>query len=315
MVETAPAMPAPWPHASDSLLVGVSDIAAIVVQRRLERKRADNQQRQARASETQSSAVAEPAPYDDADYASADSGSADDTEVSESQEETQSSSSTEVSGVSAGGDRHGGGEEAEVRAGGRQVSLPEAPESNVGAFGMYVANWNGCGSNEWVNDHLANDTISRNPAAMMMVCHVDHDFIHSLEKPSQCPRATSVNLQPARAAAPAVAGSGRAAAHREPNFRAWHVAASNTKKGNEDSNALIVAARSSLARACTVLEVLVLRHKKYKYANGKTAQACSKVLAAEIQWHRPMAGRRSLRVLNVHLHHDVAKQVLDAQKS
>ena len=92
VVETAPAMPPPWQNASDSLRVGRSNIAAKVVKRDLERRMADNQQRQARASETQSSAVAEPAPYDDADYASADSGSADDTEVSESQEESQSPS-------------------------------------------------------------------------------------------------------------------------------------------------------------------------------------------------------------------------------
>ena len=150
----------------------------------------------------------------------------------------------------------------------------------------------------------------------MMACHVDYDFIESLQRPSQCPRATSVQLQPASAAAPAVAGRGREPNYREPNYRAWHVAATcHTKRGNEHSNALIVAAKSSQARACRKLEVLVLRHMKYRDANGNTAQACSKVLAAEIQWHLPMAGRSSLRVLNVHLHRDVAKQVLDSPKT
>ena len=316
VVETAPAMPAPWPSASHNLRLGCSTIAARVVERDMQRK-------QAQASKTHSSAVAGPAPYDDADYgASADSGSADDTDVSESQEESQSSESeassaqprSTAAGVSAGGDLHGGGAEAEVRAGGRQVSLPEAPESNVGAFGMFVANWKGSRSEESVNDNIASDIISRNPAAIMMVCQVDYDFIESLQRPSQCPRATSLQLQPASAAAPAVAGRGRAAAQREPNYRAWHVAATcNTEEGNKDSNALIVAAKSSRASACRELEVLVLLHKKYEDTNGKTTQACSRVLAAEIQWHLPMAGRSSLRVLNVHLHHDVAKQVLDAQ--
>ena len=158
VVETAPAMPAPWPSASHNLRLGCSTIAARVVERDMQRK-------QAQASKTHSSAVAGPAPHDDADYgAPADSGSADDTEVTESQEESQEESHCSESeassaqprstaaGVSAGGDLHGGGAEAEVRAGGRQVSLPEAPESNVGAFGMYVANWKGSRSNESVKN-------------------------------------------------------------------------------------------------------------------------------------------------------------------
>ena len=92
-------------------------------------------------------------------------------------------------------------------------------------------------------------------------------------------------------------------------------ATEDTREENPGAHALIVAARGSLAKSSTVVEKRILFHEVYKKPNGKLGKAFTRLLVAQVDWHAPMAGKSTLRVLNVHLHHLVAKQVIDAQIS
>ena len=91
---------------------------------------------------------------------------------------------------------------------------------------------------------------------------------------------------------------------RKENLKPWHVATTGTSNGM--SNALVVAALSSLAERCVVLEKQTVEHKK-----GNVSQ----LLCAKICFHGKVGGREKVRVLCLHLHHSVAKKVSDEQQT
>ena len=106
--------------------------------------------------------------------------------------------------------------------------------------------------------------------------------------------------------APAVAGSSTSWRQREANLRPWHVAIGDEGAGS-DARGLIIAARSSRATASTVVEFEKLFHPGYK-RNIEVCLCYSRILVAQVDWGKPMHGKRVVRLMNVHLHHSVAKK-------
>ena len=105
---------------------------------------------------------------------------------------------------------------------------------------------------------------------------------------------------------PAVAGSSQNYVDREVNMTPWHVAAS-AGEDSEDSMSLIVAARSSRATACVVLQRTKMFHREYT-RQRKVRLTFSRLLCAQVVWERPIHGCGELKILNVHFHHLVAKK-------
>ena len=179
-------------------------------------------------------------------------------------------------------DIHGGGD-PRVRSGGRIVQEPYDERDDVGAYGIYVGNWSGRRRTEAVNNHLAADLIARNPAQVVIAQEVDHPFIDTMRDPANSVAALSKPQPVEGQGTPTVVGQGQGRNYdeRPTNMTPWHVAYDDTEDPRP-TNTLIVAARSSLANASTVLEYNLMFHREYK-KKGKTHLAYSRILCAQVE--------------------------------
>ena len=202
--------------------------------------------------------------------------------------------------------RGGGGSGSGVFSGKREVKAPFQNRDDIRSYGIYLGNWSGRRNSQTVNDHIAADLVARNPAQVLMAQEVDAAFVDTLKAPAQSTEAKSAPFPVPSQAAPAVAGSGRNYADRPVNLEPWHVACGTEGTGSISST-LIVAARSTLAHSSTVVEWTKLFHRDY-YKGGTLHLAYSRILTAQIEWKRPMHGRRAMQMMNVHFHNLVAKK-------
>ena len=92
---------------------------------------------------------------------------------------------------------------------------------------------------------------------------------------------------------------------RSPDWAPWVVAFLNPP--DEHSNAAIVAARKSRAQASAVVERNNMPHREYRRCDN-IHLAYSRLLCAQVVWHRPMHGHEATQFVNVHTHHCVAKK-------
>ena len=181
-----------------------------------------------------------------------------------------------------------------------------------GAADIYVGNWLGRRGKEKCNAHIYADVIIRNSAQILICTEVDLEFVEALRNPAASQYAHSVPAR-VRQSTPAVAGPGKSVPEREENLRAWKVAHTETPKTH--NHALVIAAHPSLAEQCVALEHKTLHHRDKPNKAGNMTQCVSRFLCAEISFHKPVGGMRKVRVMSVHIHHMVAKKVIDQQNS
>ena len=200
--------------------------------------------------------------------------------------------------------------------GGGERPPGDADNDNSGSYSFYVANWGGHRQEQGLREHINCDVISRNPCSIIVAAEVNDKFIHSLLDPSQCELARSSPLPVRGQDEPAVAGKGANYVDRRADLSAWHVATSrNFGTANRGNGALVIAAKSTLATGCTLLQKEIMRHADHKNKKGGCNKAYSRMLCAEVHWRKRMAGQTSVRVINVHMYRSVAKQETDAQIS
>jgi hypothetical protein len=180
--------------------------------------------------------------------------------------------------------------------GGRPVKSPYVNRSDIGSFGLYVGNWGGPSRAALIEKHLYHDIILRNPAQVLVAQEVDDAFAELLKNP------TSQRCGP-------IAPSS-ALAERSPVTDGWLVLRGDEGPGSEGKS-LLIAARRSLCRTLT------LRHWEKHFdgrfkarSNGrsKESKAYTRLMVADIHWHKLMYGRTMTCIANVHFHHKTAKK-------
>ena len=169
-----------------------------------------------------------------------------------------------------------------------------------------MGNWSGRRKLQLVNDHIAADLVVRNPAQILLAQEVDNKFIETLQDPMNSSEAQSTPMEVAGQDTPAVAGMGANYRDRAVNFTPWHVAVDPNDDGRQAAS-LIVAARSSRAKASTVVEINCMLHREYT-RRGKKHMTYSRLLVAQVEWLTPMHGQDAVQILNVHFHHMAAKK-------
>ena len=189
-------------------------------------------------------------------------------------------------------------------ADGRIVKEPYLDRDDIGSYGVYVGNWSGRRKLQVVNNHIAADLIARNPAQVLLAQEVDRTFIDHLLDPRSSSEVRSRPMKVGGRDSPAAAGNYYE--DRETNMHPWVVAVAPEDNGT-NSAALIVAARTTRAKASTVVELNRMFHREYK-RKGKTHLTYSRLLVAQVEWKRPMHGQQAVQFLNVHFHHMAAKK-------
>ena len=192
---------------------------------------------------------------------------------------------------------------------GRVVHNPYSHRDDVGAYGIYVGNWSGRRKLQVVNNHIAADLVARNPAQVILAQEVDRDFVKTLGDPEGSKEATSAVHPVEGQTTPSVVGEGKGRNYgeREMDLRPWHVCAPTEGQSGLSQSTLIIAARSTLASSIATLDWQKIFHRDYK-RKGKFHVAYSRLLTAQIVWHQPRHGYKTMQLLNVHLHHLVAKK-------
>ena len=203
----------------------------------------------------------------------------------------------------------GGASSSGVWCRGRLVHNPFPERDDVGRYGVYIGNWSGRRKLAVINNHIAADLIARNPAQILIAQEVDQQFIKALRDPESSQEAKSEPHWVEGQDTPTVVGEGKGRnyAERPLNLKQWHVAAGSEGDGS-DASTLIVAARSPLAKSCTVLEWQKMFHQRYRN-RGKERKSYSRILVAQVEWAKPMWGLKNVQMLNLHCHNMVAKKV------
>ena len=192
-----------------------------------------------------------------------------------------------------------------VWCGSRPVRFPFQDRTDVRCWAMYCGNWGGRRREQWLNEHIAADIVARCPAQVLIAQEVDEEFVRALKEPRSSREAQSTP-RPAIHVRGVEQGKGVNYEERVMNLTPWHVAFGDEGEGS-DSPSLLIAARSSLARACRQVTWEKIYHRAYKYRK-KDRRAYSRLLTAQIEWERLMHGRRTVGIMNIHFHHKVAKK-------
>ena len=167
-------------------------------------------------------------------------------------------------------------------AGERRVGAYNSRD-DVGCLCVMSGNWGGNRNSKAVNARI-NEDVKRGPASILLTQEAQGELIQVLTSPS-------VEGNPA---------------HENQLFHrtAYQY---DVVTGTENGNSLLVAARRNLTRSITRIYWTKRCDGQYTLQKKKKT-ANSRILVANVEFHKPVSGHRSLTVCNVHFHYMTAKK-------